>query len=84
MTFRFNIWKSDIVMIKDSTRIEEILGGAPRKYVDQSIDDLQNKIDDIRDVNYKQDGKLNDINDHLKNTMSNDDVDAMIQRIVHP
>lgn len=84
MTFRFNIWKSDIVMIKDSSRIEEILGGAPRKYVDQSIDDLQNKIDDIRDVNYKQDGKLNDINEHLKNTMSNDDVDAMIQRIVHP
>ena len=82
ITFRYNVWKSDLVMIKDSKRIEEILGGAPRKFVNESIDDLQNKIDDIRDVNFKQDGKLNDINTQLKNLVTAEDVDKMIHEIV--
>lgn len=82
ITFHYNIWKSDLIMIKDTKRIESILGGAPRKFVDQSIDDLQNKIDDIRDVNFRQDGKLNDINTQLKNLVTADDVDRMIHEIV--
>ena len=70
ITFKYSIWKSDIVMIKNSKRIEEILGGAPYRKVHKTIEDILDRWDDIKAANSGQDIKLGEIVTRLDNVMS--------------
>ena len=81
ITFRFHIWRSDITMIRDSSHIESILGGAPRRTMDKSIEDILDKIDDIKDTDFMQSTKIHELHSQLNTHMTEDDVDAMMGRL---
>jgi hypothetical protein len=72
ITFKYSIWRSDIIAVKNTKRVEEILGGAPYRKFAKTIEDILDRLDDIKDGNANQDAKLNDIVKRLDNTMSED------------
>lgn len=47
ITFKYSIWKSDVIMVKNTKRIEEILDGAPYPQDDKIIETIVERLDDI-------------------------------------
>lgn len=72
ITFKFSVWRSDVIMVKNCKRIAEILGGSPHRKVHKTIEDILDRLDDIKQTNYDQDMKLNNITSKLDNMMSED------------
>ena len=70
ITFKYSIWKADTVMVKNTKRIQEVLGGAPYRSVYKTIEDILERLDDIKHINTDQDIKLGDILKRLDNVMS--------------
>lgn len=70
ITFKYSIWKCDTIMVKNTKRIQEILGGAPYRKVYKTIEDILDRLDDIKETNSNQDAKLGDIVKRLDNTMN--------------
>lgn len=82
ITFKYAIWKSDVVMIKSTKRVEEILGGAPYRKVHKTIEDILDRLDDIKATNANQDIKLGDIVTRLDNVMSEDQASGVGNDII--
>ena len=82
ITFRYSIWKADTIMVKNTKRIEEILGGAPYRKFSKTIEDILDRLDDIKSTNSNQDIKLGDIVKRLDNVMSEDQASSVGNDII--
>ena len=82
ITFKYSIWKADVVMVKNTKRIEEVLGGAPYRKVAKTIEDILDRLDDIKSTNTNQDIKLGDIVKRLDNVMSEDQASSVGNDII--
>ena len=83
VTFNFAIWKSDVIMVKNTKRIEEILGGAPYRKLDKTIEEILDRLDDIKQANTDQDSKLGDIVKRLDNVMTEDQATGVSNDIIN-
>jgi hypothetical protein len=82
ITFKYSIWKADVIMVKNTKRIEEILGGAPYRQVNKTIEAILDRLDDIKAANTNQDIKLDEIVKRLDNVMSDDQADTITDDII--
>ncbi len=69
-------------MVKNTKRIEEVLGGAPYRKVAKTIEDILDRLDDIKSTNTNQDIKLGDIVKRLDNVMSEDQASSVGNDII--
>lgn len=82
IVFKYSIWKSDIIMVKNTRGIAELLGGAPHRKVHKTIEDILDRLIDLKQSNYDQDLKLENVLRILDNRMSEDQASELTNNII--